>query len=375
MFTSDLKILREQFVAEGFDIRAAGGAVRDFLLKISPHDIDFCTNANPDEQKAVYDKYGVHYFETGIKHGTITVSLNHQCYEITSLRVDTNTDGRWAEVKFVSDWKLDSERRDLTINSMMMTFNHQIIDHFNGINDLQNGVIRLVGDANKRLQEDYLRILRCYRFWGRFGKGEMLQETQDAITKNAEGLKNISRERIWQEMYKILLHENCYQILSLMKKNGVFPYINIHPEVNVETVRYFRDLTTEPVVLLAIFCMSMPDNNHGLGFFDKLCIDWKLSSEEAALGKFVVKNFWTFTIKEAKEKLTENVNRKHIFETMKVRNIWYPGIEEWIPPVFPIKGQMLMEKFSGPEMGREIKKLRKIWYESNFSDAEVFKNI
>ena len=167
--TDDLKALRAQFVAAGFDLRLVGGVVRDTIASIPAKDIDLCTDATPEQQIEIYHRYGYRAIPTGLQHGTITVVLDSVPYEITSLRIDVKTDGRHAEVEFTNDWHADLARRDLTINAMAMTFDGEVIDPFGGQQDLQDRVVRFVGDAEQRIQEDYLRILRCIRFMGRFG--------------------------------------------------------------------------------------------------------------------------------------------------------------------------------------------------------------
>lgn len=373
MITDGLKNLRECFINEGFDIRFVGGCVRDTILGLSPKDIDLCTDANPDEQKRIYDKGEVRCFDTGLKHGTWTVLIDDLTYEITSLRTETDHDGRHANVQYIKDWYLDAERRDLTFNAMSMTFDGEIIDPFGGQDDLKNGAVRFVGDANARIQEDYLRILRWYRFNARFGKQEPHPETWAALINNAPGLQDISSERVWSEMKPILAHEKSYDTLAMMQRHNIFKNISLRDDVSVKWVKYFREFTNDPVVLLAMFTGG---GQYGTSpGFDYICIDWKLSNEEAGLGKFVLRNWMSFTVRKAKELLTENVNRKQIFETMKISGVYYPAIEDWIVPVFPINGHMLIDKFSGPQLGTELKRLRQIWYGANFQDAVVLKEI
>jgi tRNA nucleotidyltransferase/poly(A) polymerase len=140
-----------------------GGCVRDALLGKKPKDVDLCTNLSPDAMIALGEKYGVKTVPTGLEHGTVSFLVNGEMYEITTLRVDTETDGRHAKVAFTNDWREDSARRDLSFNSIMMDLNGNIYDYHNGVQDLKNGVTRFVGHADARMQEDYLRILRFFR--------------------------------------------------------------------------------------------------------------------------------------------------------------------------------------------------------------------
>ena len=195
IMTSDLKYIFDLFEKYSFELRIAGGAVRDLLMGIKPHDIDFATTATPDQMKEIFTKENIRMLNTnGEKHGTITIRLDDkENYEITTLRIDVNTDGRHAEVRFTNDWKLDSNRRDLTINSIFLCFDGTIIDYFNGYEDLKNHRVKFVGDPSTRIQEDYLRILRYFRFYGRIANCEDNHDSLsvEAIKNNSVGLKSI----------------------------------------------------------------------------------------------------------------------------------------------------------------------------------------
>jgi len=161
--------LRDAFRAQGFDLKLVGGCVRDLMLGLTPKDVDLHTDATPDECVLIYQAEGVRFEETGLSHGTISVIFDHVAYEITSLRTDTETDGRHAVVSYTRDWHTDLRRRDFRFNAMSMSFEGDILDPFGGQADLEAGVVRFVGDAETRIKEDYLRILRWFRFRGRFG--------------------------------------------------------------------------------------------------------------------------------------------------------------------------------------------------------------
>ena len=185
MITENMKIVERAFANEGFEIRIVGGAVRDFLMGKEPKDID-----------TIASKNGMRLIETGIDHGTVTFVIGDDQFEITTLRIDTETDGRHAKVEFTRSFELDAARRDLTINAMSMDFAGNIFDYFGGQADIESNVVRFVGDADARMKEDFLRILRFFRFMARFNaSGDF--ETMMAVEANAEGLKTISKERVW----------------------------------------------------------------------------------------------------------------------------------------------------------------------------------
>lgn len=226
---ADLLWLRRRFQEAGFDIRIVGGAVRDILREFTPKDIDLCTDAYPDEAITIYKKHNIRFELTGIDHGTISVIMNGEVYEITSLRFDTETDGRHAKVTFTRDWKEDLARRDLTINAMSMSFDGELEDPFDGQGDLQAGIVRFVGNPEDRIQEDYLRILRYFRFAGRFARTIENEDQMAAIRKHVEGLRRVSRERVWQEVSKILLHPAAAEVYEAMASCGVLEHSDLPP--------------------------------------------------------------------------------------------------------------------------------------------------
>ena len=206
ILTPALISLGEIFNKNEHELRVVGGAVRDLMLGKKPKDIDLATDATPKEMIGFLEQENIKVVPTGIEHGTITAVINKEPYEITTLRADTETDGRKAKVNFIRNWREDARRRDLTYNAMSLDFEGRLYDYFEGMNDLQNKVSRFVGDPNERIQEDYLRILRYFRFQSKLTSPQWSGDTLDAIQKNASMLKKISVERVWQEIQK---NEKC----------------------------------------------------------------------------------------------------------------------------------------------------------------------
>lgn len=200
IMNKELHYLFDLFKKNSYEIRIAGGAVRDLLMNIRPHDIDFATTATPDQMKEMFQREQIRMINTnGEKHGTITVRLDDkENYEITTLRIDVTTDGRRAEVQFTNDWRLDANRRDLTVNSIFLDSDGTIVDFFNGYEDLKSHRIRFVGDPNVRIQEDFLRILRYFRFYSRVCLNENShdQSALSAIKANSAGLRGIKHPSI-----------------------------------------------------------------------------------------------------------------------------------------------------------------------------------
>lgn len=162
VFTAELQTLASLFKKYDYELRIAGGAVRDILMGKQPKDLDFATDATPQQMKEMFTKEEIRMInDKGEKHGTITARINDmENFEITTLRIDVLTDGRHAQVEFTKDWKLDANRRDLTINSMFLDLDGRVYDYFYGYDDLKKKRIVFVGDAAVRIREDYLRILR-----------------------------------------------------------------------------------------------------------------------------------------------------------------------------------------------------------------------
>ena len=218
VLTPELLKLSNAISERGYDVRIVGGAVRDLLLGKAPKDVDLSTNATPKQMMEVFNADGIRYIETGLQHGTLTVHINKRDFEVTTLRTDTETDGRHAKVTFTHDWRVDAERRDLTINAMSLGLDGDLYDYFGGREDLTNRIVRFVGNPRLRIEEDYLRILRYFRFYGKIAEqpDKHDQATLEIIRDTAEGLRRIAVERVWVEVAKILTGNYAASLLQLM---------------------------------------------------------------------------------------------------------------------------------------------------------------
>jgi poly(A) polymerase/tRNA nucleotidyltransferase (CCA-adding enzyme) len=205
--------------------RAVGGVVRDALAGRPLHDVDIAAPLPPAEIAARLRAAGLKVFETGLQHGTVTAVLDHQPVEVTSLRQDLDTDGRHATVAWTTDWRLDAARRDFTINAMSMTADGAVWDYFGGREDLAAGRLRFVGDPATRLAEDYLRVLRFFRFQARYGRGQPDPAALAAIRDAVSGLGRLSAERVWMELKRLLEAPDppadLPATLALMRQLGV----------------------------------------------------------------------------------------------------------------------------------------------------------
>ncbi|MDX6806372.1 CCA tRNA nucleotidyltransferase [Terrihabitans rhizophilus] len=203
------------------EARIAGGAVRDALLGKIPEDVDFATTAEPATTERLAKDAGIRTVPTGRDHGTITFLLEGRTYEVTTLRRDVETDGRRAVVAFGRDWAEDARRRDLTINGLFLDRHGLVHDHVGGIDDLQHSRVRFIGNAGMRIREDYLRVLRFFRFFSRFADGPPDAEAMSAAIRERHGLRTLSRERVRSELLKLLVTRRASETMTLMEEAGL----------------------------------------------------------------------------------------------------------------------------------------------------------
>ena len=213
--------------------RYVGGSVRDDLLRLPVNDIDLATRLQPDEVVRRLESAKIKAVPTGIEHGTVTAISDGHPFEITTLRRDVSTDGRRATVAFTDDWKEDAARRDFTINALSADpQTGEIFDYFEGLKDLQQRHIRFIGDPLQRIAEDHLRILRFFRFHARFGAGEPDLPALEACTVRSNDLMALSRERIADELLKLLGVEDPARTVGIMLQRNILK--SVLPEIEPE---------------------------------------------------------------------------------------------------------------------------------------------
>lgn len=364
LLTSGLLKLDKIYKQNGHDLRIVGGAVRDLVLGKKPKDIDLASDATPEESIRYLENAGIKVIPTGLQHGTITAVVNGDDFEITTLRIDTEHTGRHATVEFTRDWKKDAERRDLTFNAMSLDLDGTLFDYFGGIDDLKKGKAQFVGDADARIQEDYLRILRYFRFKGRLTNPEFDQDTLNAIERNAKGLNQISGERIWMEISKILSGNHTKLLLDKIRQTGVDLYIDL-PPLSTKNLDRIKANTDNPATILG----GMLQNESQV---DDLANKWKFSADERELMRFIVKHkHKQFDEKIAKEMWTnKKILSDYVLELAKYfgRKDIVSALEQWKTPTFPVSGNDLIARGikPGPDMGKTLKWLETKWKESNY---------
>lgn len=206
---------------DGEEARVVGGAVRNALLGVPILDVDLATTAVPEEVVKRVGAAGFKAVPTGIEHGTITVVIDKHPFEVTTLRKDVETYGRHAKVEFGRDWKDDAERRDFTINALSATRDGTVYDYTGGLDDLAHRRVRFIGDPAKRIEEDYLRILRFFRFHAAYGAGHPDATGLAACIAARNGLDQLSRERVRMELLKLLLSPHATPTLAVMSHAGL----------------------------------------------------------------------------------------------------------------------------------------------------------
>ena len=206
---------------DGEEARVVGGAVRNALLGLPHGDIDIATTALPAEVTRRAQAAGFKAVPTGVDHGTVTVVIEGRPFEVTTLREDVETFGRHATVKFGRDWKRDAQRRDFTMNGLSLSPDGEVHDHVGGVADLKARRVRFIGDAATRIAEDYLRILRFFRFHAYYGEGHPDAEGLHAVIAARAGLEQLSRERVRMELMKLLLAPHAVPVLAVMAEAGL----------------------------------------------------------------------------------------------------------------------------------------------------------
>lgn len=224
IFTEELKYLFKLLINNVDEAKLVGGCVRNFILGLEINDYDIATKYTPEQVISILDKNNIKYYKSGINFGTVTAIINDEHFEITTLRKDIETDGRHAIVKFTDSYEEDAQRRDFTFNALYCDINCKIYDYFGGISDLKKGIIRFIGEPEKRILEDNLRILRFFRFYSYYSYF-MDYISFEACIKFRDKIGVLSRERVSSEFHKILSCSYPVKTLKIMQYYGILKYI------------------------------------------------------------------------------------------------------------------------------------------------------
>ena len=378
----------EEFSSTG-EIRFVGGCVRKIIKNEKIDDIDFAVNLNPDEVSEILKQNNIKFYNTGIEHGRIAALINSKKFDITSLRKDISTDGRHAKVEFSKDWYEDASRRDFTINSIYADIDGNLFDPFNGKKDLENGEIKFIGEAEKRIKEDYLRILRYIRFFLSYSKKKHNSNVAKIIKQNLDGFSKISPERLLEEFKKLVYSSGfskltkdifCFEIIKLIfpqfKNINIFKKLNNFAKENINNLDF----------ILLISLMIIDDTDNADYFIYKFSISKKDEKRILFLNNFFSSkiNSKTFSKKSLNKILYFNGKQSlldllyfQIFRSKKVDKKLVEMIEffkDKEAPLLPLRAITLMTEYNipeGKELGVKLKAIEEKWVENNFEISKL----
>ncbi|MEW9804591.1 CCA tRNA nucleotidyltransferase [Mesorhizobium sp. ZMM04-5] len=389
---AELQRLLQVLGAGGEEARIAGGAVRNALLGEAVADVDIATTTHPDETMRRAEQAGFKAVPTGAEHGTITVIAGGKGHEVTTLRADVETDGRRAKVAFGRDWKADAERRDFTINALYAEADGSVIDLVGGLADLESRTLRFIGDAEARIREDYLRILRFFRFFAYYGSGRPDAEGLKACARLKDGLERLSAERVWSELKKLLSAPDPSRALLWMRQAGVLTKAlpesekwgidAIHGLVAAE-----RDLGWRPDAMLRLAAMVPPDPDRMRGLAERLKLsnadaerltEWAMAP--AAVSATTERELARTLYRRGRQPIVDRLRLSLASARVRAAESDVALIEaggyarqlkfaeKWAAPDFPLKGADLkgLGVPAGPGMGRLLKQLEEEWIEADF---------
>ena len=375
------------------EVRYVGGCIRKILNNEKVDDIDMATNLEPNIVCDVLNSNNINFYKSGIDHGTITAVIDEHKFEITSLREDVSTDGRHANVKFSKSWKKDASRRDFTINSIYSDVKGNLFDPYNGKDDLKKGFVNFIGDPDKRIKEDYLRILRYLRFFLSYSKKSHDKDLIRKLKLNLNGVSKLSKDRLLDELKKLIKAENleklskdkiCLELISL-----IFPElknINIFSKLN----SLKRQIVENSDFIFLISLMVIDDTDNSDYFLYKFNISKKdekrikkisnFYKEKQGFKKFNEKDINEIFYYDGKQAVLDILNFK-IIKSKKIDNSLIKLSKTYInkiKPIIPIGASELMEKYKIPEgkqLGLKLKLIEELWIKNNFkiSDHQVEK--
>ncbi|WP_353283662.1 CCA tRNA nucleotidyltransferase [Wolbachia endosymbiont (group A) of Pogonocherus hispidulus] len=360
----------------GGEARLVGGCVRDSILQRNVHDIDLATNLLPNQTIKALKLRNIKTIPTGLKHGTITAILNKRSFEITTLRHDVKCDGRHAKVEFTNNWQADASRRDFTFNALYADKHGHIYDYFGGIEDLKARRLNFIGNAEDRIKEDYLRILRAFRFHAKICVGDLSDEILSVCKKHSHMIQNLSGERIRDEILKLLECNDPFPTLKSMQESDVLQKI-IPKEVKCEILSSSLLLGTDALVKLALLLRTTKKNDR-LSLGEYVSKFLRLSNKQKKKLLFLLSN-------DIKTELSEKEQKKYIslfgrelyFDLVKICGVESgENVDKYISfantfniPKFPLSGDDLISigHQPGKSLGKNLELLKQHWEDSSYT--------
>jgi tRNA nucleotidyltransferase/poly(A) polymerase len=365
----------------GAETRVVGGAVRNALLGLPIGEIDLATTATPDEVIALAERAGLKAVPTGIEHGTVTIVANGRPFEVTTLRRDVETYGRHAKIAFTNSWEEDAKRRDFTLNALYADRNGRVFDPLGGLADLEAGRVRFIGDAEARIREDYLRILRFFRFNAYYGKGGLDVEGLRAAVRLRDGLGQLSAERIGGELKRILVAPGATRAVEALFDYGLLTSLlggvprlaRFARLVSIETA---LGLPPDAALRLAALAVFVEED------VARLATRLRLSNAElAALALGVSADHHALPAESAAKELLyrsgPEAYRSRLLlawadsDTTFDDADWRSALtlpRRWQAPEFPVRGTDITALGGqGPEIGQALRRLEQAWIDSEFA--------
>jgi tRNA nucleotidyltransferase/poly(A) polymerase len=367
----------------GEEARVVGGAVRNALLGRSVADIDIATTAVPDEVIRRAKAANIRFAPTGVEHGTVTLIIDGRPYEVTTLREDVETFGRKAKVVFGRDWSRDAARRDFTINALSVTADGTVYDYAGGLDDLEHRRVRFIGEAERRIAEDYLRILRFFRIHAVYGAGPVDRQGLQACIAGRAGLKYLSAERIRSEMLKLLDADGASSALQEMGDGGLLLEllggVTYHAAFDAMVAAELElALEPEPIRRLAALAVMIVEDA------ERLTERLRLSNAESAELVSMAHRWWRFVnVDEAQARVAlyklgpeRYVDRLLLAwaQTGSDAPRWCELAKlpaRWTAPAFPLKAADFMVRGlqPGPKLGAALANAEQLWIDAGFPEA------
>jgi poly(A) polymerase len=358
--------------------RFVGGAVRSALMGLDVADIDIATPLTPDQVTARLTAAGIKAIPTGIDHGTVTAVADGKPFEITTLRRDVETDGRHAVVAFGADWEEDARRRDFTMNALYASADGEVFDWVGGVEDAMAGRVRFVGDAATRIREDYLRILRLFRFHAWYGKGEIDPEALRAGEAEKAGLAGLSIERVQKEVLRLLEADDPMPALRAMAATGILPLVlpgalnlpRLEKLVAIDTDNFFKP---DGVLRLAALQggQTLKLSNAQAERLDDLA-----GAREKIVSYLAMRDIHRLLYRLGPACFKDRVFLKWAEDPKESNAIQWRALlamaDAWRRPRFPLTGANVMNAGvpEGPLVGRILAEVEDWWIQSDFTDDE-----
>jgi poly(A) polymerase len=377
----------------GEEARVVGGAVRNTLLGEPRVEIDIATTALPDEVMRRAEIAGFKAVPTGIEHGTVTLVAAGRPFEITTLREDVETFGRHARVAFGRDWQRDAERRDFTMNALSMARDGTVYDYTDGLADIDARRVRFIGDPDRRIAEDYLRILRFFRFHAAYGEGALDPAGLAACIAARDGLDRLSRERIRMEMFKLLLARHAVPVLASMSETGLLEQVLggvplLASLANLTKLEAALALTPDAVRRLAALAVWVLEDA------ERLRERLRLANAEFERLASMADAWWQIApqwSEAAGRVLIYRIGRDRFVDRVLLAwtrsqagasdQAWHALVtlpDRWAPPAFPFKAADFMSRGvpKGPRLGAVLHAAEEAWIAADFpTDAAALATI